>query len=101
MKTAKQMFEELGWKCVGEEKSGDGIIYEITRILQLSQKVIDRIVFYRKRISCVGIWFVKKDKKSNYVFEQYTNSTLNTLELQAINKQVEELGWGKEEENEN
>ena len=91
-KTAKQMFEELGWKCVAKEKSGDGIIYETPTLLGGT----NRIVFYRRKIE---ITYVKKfkdfevrdmDTKTIYSFGAY----LNMLELQAINKQVEELGWG-------
>lgn len=94
-KTAKQMFEELGWKCVGETGDKTGIIYERIALEEKWQKIIDKITFYNSSISTVSIWYEWSKKKNNFIFSRYTNVNLNAEELQAINKQVEELGWKK------
>lgn len=74
--SAKEMFKELGYK---QEKIEEQLIYTKTDVLK---DVEYDIIFYL-------------DVKT---FEASTNSYLyvndiNLKELQAINKQIEELGW--------
>lgn len=67
MKSAKEMFEELGYECVDEER----IVYK---------KYDDSI----KRIIHIAFF----DNKKILITQ-----SIGLEELQAINKQVEELGW--------
>ena len=75
--SAKEMFEKLGYK----------------------QKNIDNVIYYFKEIHIPNrfggsmfyhINFILKDK------EIFISKNLKKEELQAINKQVEELGWNNE-----
>lgn len=72
--TAKEMFEQLGYKLIDKK---DKLIYE-------NDYTEQKITIYKndKKIIFELIWLNDNDY---YVF------TLK--ELQAINKQVEELGW--------
>ena len=74
MKSAKEMFGELGYK----QKIQDNVIYYFKEINV--PKKYEHIYFYH-------INFHLNDK------ELYTNHCIQYKELQAINKQVEELGW--------
>ena len=72
--TAKEMFEKLGYM----QKIKNNVIYYFKE--------------YKKDISTISfhhINFILEDK------ELYTSKNLTHNELQAINKQVEELGWNK------
>lgn len=78
--TAKEMFEDLGYKYKKQKNLYlESIIYE---------KGSKRILFrYDKKIIPYADYGETED------------ATLLTLEeLQAINKQVEELGWNKKED---
>lgn len=80
MKTAKEMFEELGYEMVKQGKNRLVYIYEdkIQHIMfDLKYKTID---CYEKGHDSDGF---------NTIFPM----TVCVKELQAINKQVEELGW--------
>lgn len=86
MKSARELFEELGYEC---DESCDGILYA---------KYIDSD---RCGVEQRSISFDKVDKTvEKYVGEagfshKYYRAYINLKELQAINKQVEELGWNK------
>ena len=78
--SAKEMFEELGFKF--HSKDGDTTAYISDKIYNLAHKVV--VVFYE------GL-------NSISVHCGYGKSILITVDLlQAINKQVEELGWNNE-----
>lgn len=73
MKSARELFEELGYELVSQDST-------IIRY----QKNFDIIEFYLSDNS-IGVY-------DDWYYEQtYNEITMN--ELQAINKQVEELGW--------
>ena len=78
--TAKEMFEKLGYK---QEKGEDTIWYSIkfvtTEMCYIEFNLAD------KTISSYRI--------SESPFSQSREAEINVGELQAINKQVEELGW--------
>ena len=74
MKNAKEMFEELGYK----QKIQNNVIYYFKEVS--IPKKYGHTLFYH-------INFILNDK------ELYTSKNLDYKELQAINKQVEELGW--------
>jgi hypothetical protein len=73
--TAKEMFEELGYK---------------------QEHHISYIKYYKEVEQCYGdpveiqIWFYQIDE----CFEK-NREVITMAELQAINKQVEELGWNE------
>ena len=70
MKTAKEMFEELGYEPFGKNS---------------------KYICYRK-----NMWFIEFDLDQKCILTSKPNTTFNLItfeELQAINKQVEELGW--------
>lgn len=76
-KTAKEMFEELGYKY---EKIGEKIYYEEPNLYELGGHS-PCIVFYTvNRYWDTNIVNIEKDKKI----------------MKAINKQVAELGWNNE-----
>ena len=81
--TAKEMFEKIGYAC---DVSYDGILYS---------KYVDEN-------GCVNLKQIDFDKTNKTVEKsvskagfdmKYWNSKITLKELQAINKQVEELGW--------
>ena len=76
--TAKEMFEELGYKEDFPDDY-DEIVYARNILNKDTFAYIDSeiISFYENKI-----WFTNK-------------SDFNLEELQAINKQVEELGWNE------
>ena len=84
LKSAREMFEELGYEC---DVSCDGILYS---------KYIDS---ERCGVEQHSISFDKVDKTiEKYVGEagfsqKDYRAYINLKELQAINKQVEELHW--------
>ena len=73
--TAKEMFEELGYKY---EENNTEIIYFNS---------------FRSRFQYLIVFY--KDIKTIEKFKYYNNVSvgINVKELQAINKQIEELGW--------
>ena len=75
--SAKEMFEKLGY----EQKIKDDVIYYFKSINV--PKKFGHIYIY-------NINFILKDK------ELFTSKNLDYKELQAINKQIEELGWNNE-----
>ena len=77
MKTAKEMFEELGYKTSGKST---------------------RYICYRKKEK-IGECYIEFDLKKKVIEnnKHYSLSCgISVDELQAINKQVEELGWNNE-----
>lgn len=75
-KTADEMFEELGYKILFEDKKI--IQYEFEGIYMDNE--------------------IKFDLKGKTVLKEYStgeSQEISTQELQAINKKVEELGWIK------
>lgn len=75
-KTADEMFEELGYKILFEDKKE--IQYEFEGIYMDNE--------------------IKFDLKEKTVLKEYStgeSQEISTQELQAINKKVEELGWEK------
>ena len=74
MKSAREMFEELGYK----QKKYDDIIYYFKEI-NIPKKYGHILIYH--------INFILEDK------ELYTSKNLDYKELRAINKQIEELGW--------
>lgn len=75
MKTAKEMFEELGYTDVGDD--------EFKRMYCTVDYSNHRTIIFWKRWKQISINFDNND------------DTLYLKELQAINKQVEELGWNE------
>lgn len=84
--TAKEMFKDLGYEC---DVSCDGILYA---------KYIDSD---KCGVEQHSISFGREDKTiEKYVGDagfshKYYRAYITLKELQAINKQVEELGWNK------
>ena len=74
MKTAKDLFKELGYKRLPKRYNKNMILYENENMLK-NYKII--------------IYFSLSDKKIQ--FSPYYRYTMQ--ELKAINKQCEELGW--------
>lgn len=88
MKSAKEMFEELGYEKKNDENCG-----------YLKAKVIPNRI-NPERIEFKNISFInEKILISSYMTDalcmnrEYIDVILDIQELQAINKQVEELGW--------
>lgn len=75
---AKEMFEKLGYK----QKIQDDVIYYIKEI-NVPKKYGHIFIYF--------INFILKDK------EVFTSKNLEYKELKAINKQIEELGWIRDE----
>lgn len=75
MKTAKEMFEELGYEDVGDD--------EFKTMYSNGDYTNHRTIIFWKRWKQISINFDEND------------ATIYFRELQAINKQVEELGWNE------
>ena len=79
---AKEMFEELGYIEYHENE------WDLTY-----SKTIINYQFYTSPIT---INFRKMNDETVEKYDFYGNSLpINLLELQAINKQIEELGWNR------
>lgn len=96
-KTAKEMFEELGYEILTEETSqdiprkswGGGLDARFEIIYKRDEELV---LFYKdKSIATVQYGSGDDDDRIHYL--SYGSKRLNLL--QAINKQVEELGWNK------
>lgn len=72
--SAKEMFEELGY----EQENKNNVIYYFKKI-----RIPKSYIVY-------SINFIIDTK------EIFINKNINMQELQAINKQIEELGWNNE-----
>lgn len=85
--SAKEMFEKLGYKC-RDDREQKGLPLTISYV-QLND--------YELGGHCPYVDFILPDRKwrSNIV-----NITANIRLMQAINKQVKELGWLGSEDNE-
>lgn len=82
--SAKEMFEKLGYEMLGSFNLKDNYI-----IVAWSKEIYDcktTIYFYDDK----NLRIVMEDKKGRIYPPVFT-----LKELQAINKQVEELGWNK------
>ena len=96
MKTAKEMFEELGYKRVENHPKEEKDEYTFTtqdnpyiKYYEEDEIAYEEIVFdlWGKRIWC-------RAYRKDYKFK--VACPINMQELQAINKQVSELGWNNE-----
>jgi len=91
--TAKEMFEKLGYELIMNEdndiprKSWGG---ELKRF-ELVYKNEESLVLFYKDKSIATVEYGTDDDDDRIHFLSYGNCSLNLL--QAINKQVEELGW--------
>lgn len=83
MKSAKEMFEELGYKVLEEDKYW--LVYGKDKV-----DMIDLEFTYSKRV--IGKKYIRFGKPYKSIKIENID-ILNIEELQAINKQVEELGW--------
>ena len=95
MKNAKEMFEELGYELndySNQNNQKDKLyavyVYEIRRLLKYSPQVLYKEVAFFPNLKKVEIYI-------NDNFHGLEDCLWSIEELQAINKQVEELGWNK------
>lgn len=80
--TAKEMFEKLGYAC---DESCDGILY--------SKWVYENDTDYEIQINFEKNPICFRKTRTKEVFNPSRPDDITLQELQAINKQVEELGW--------
>lgn len=78
MKSAKEMFEELGYSC----KEDDDYIEYIQKIEDCTFEIA-----FDYNTECIEFYYYRDAYDNKY------DVSLTMEELQAINKQVEELGW--------
>ena len=97
LKSAREMFEELGYEIVNEETSQDiprkswgGGLDDRFEIIY---KRDEDLVLFEKDKSIATVQYGSGDDDDRIHYLSYGNSSLNLL--QAINKQIEELGWDK------
>lgn len=72
--TAKEIFEKLGYKKICDD--ANYIIYNCGEVFEIR--------------------FYKPQQNFSVYYEEEIYNTIDIEELQAINKQIEELGWNKE-----
>ena len=84
---AKEMFKKLGYK----QKVNDDIINYYFKTKTYTKSIEFSIL--SKDICFYGSYAIDTTKDKNQIY-RYTN-LIDTNLLQAINKQVEELGWNK------
>lgn len=86
--SAKEMFEKLGYREI--KKYWAGIHYSKThRVIGGNEETVE-ISF---DVGCKHIFVLTKLENNNR--SSVTISSLSIKELEAINKQVEELGWNE------
>lgn len=83
--TAKEMFEELGYELYDETD-----IYISYR--KFPDTIVDNKTYQEIFFNTQSMFFVISEYKHGELEEKF----IITKELQAINKQVEELGWNNE-----
>lgn len=83
MKSAKELFEELGW-YLDIETNDEQIVYCKNR-------------FNNDTFGFIGAKTISFDKEMESVYLDEINN-ISMLLLQAINKQVDELNWNEEAE---
>lgn len=93
--SAKEMFGELGYEFSDysnesnkEDKLYAVYVYEIRKFLKYSPQVLFKEVAFFPNLKKVKIYI-------NLDFNGLEEDLWSIEELQAINKQVEELGWNK------
>lgn len=84
MKTAKEMFEELGYIQVEDTKSQNIMNWEI--IYETKVDYVGRKAQFRFDENSIYAQLFEDDKKIGGCY-------IGKKQLQAINKQAEELGW--------
>ena len=75
MKTAKEMFEELGYE----------------------QEAKNNVIYYFKKVNIPKSYIVYSINFIIKIKEIFISKNITLEELKAINKQIEELSWDKEE----
>lgn len=90
--SARDMFEELGYAC---DESCDGILYSkwVEEVINNDGIVMPTDFNIQIHIEKRPFTFMKT--KTKEVFNSSKPIEITLEELQAINKQVEELGWNK------
>lgn len=84
MKTAREMFEELGYERFEEEE-------KITYEKEEDNRLIMCIVFdLDDKVFTANLYWSSKDYETRFPQE---NTTITMQELQAINQMCRELGW--------
>ena len=83
--TAKEMFEKLGYDCIEDDS---GISYTKLQERFDGELIISTIRFLKR-----DYLFSKTKQYGLFGTTKFSYITLD--ELQAINKQVEQLGWNK------
>ena len=90
--SAKEMFEKLGYKFVSY---GDEEIIEFDKIV-VKDYEYKKIVFdIRRKFFWLDYFKNKYDNNNKLINKIHTIFVSDVEELQAINKQIEELGWNK------
>ena len=87
MKTAKEMFEKLGYAC---DESCDGFLY--SKWIEKKNKYGD-LTDYEIQIHIEKSPFTFMKTITEEVFNPSRPDDITLEELQAINQQAEELGW--------
>ena len=99
LKCAREMFEELGYKCLNDtdykkifnKQNKRCVVYGATTEVDIGKSIHSIIIgIDEKDITNFIIYFNNNDESLG--IEPYR---LKLKELQAINKQIEELRWNK------
>lgn len=97
-KTAKEMFEELGYEILTEETSQDiprkSWVGGLDDRFEIIYKRDEELVLFYKDKSIATVQYGSGDDDDRIHYLSYGSNRLNLL--QAINKQIEELGWNNE-----
>ena len=99
LKSAREMFKELGYKCLNDtdyekifnKQNKRCVVYGATTEVDIGKSIHSIIIgIDEKDITNFIIYFNNNDESLG--IEPYR---LKFKELQAINKQIEELGWNE------
>lgn len=97
MKTAKEMFEELGYEYY-EDDGFDVYLQAVNIPNKLNTEYIRfKKISFNRLAREMSVHNYKKDALCQEFIGRAMQTRINYLslkELQAINKQIEELGWG-------
>lgn len=95
MKSAKEMFEELDFDYYEKDDEIKGKIIYYLKAKPIPNKLNTEYINYKKYTFALNGFYVESWMSNAYCerIKTFDDTFIEYKELQAINKQIEELGW--------
>lgn len=97
-KSAKKMFEELGYECISGEDSDMVNYQKLSKETAINgEYIFYELVFYKDtRKYWASGWYNEYQKDTNNIIKKPRKILMIDLpHIKAIQKQIEELGWNE------